>query len=571
MAASANTANIQNLSYTFDAIGNLLTRNDTIDSLNETFTYDPVNRLTQATGAVTKSYQYNAIGNITTKSDVGSYTYNASGPNSTRPHAVTATSGTLNSSYTYDANGNMLTGAGRTMTYTSFNKPKSIKKGSLTVNLTYDPNYNRIQKSSSASTTVYVGKLYEKVTTGSLVEHNHYIYNGSRVVATYVQRNNGTSETQYLHNDHLGSIAVKTGGTGSVAQVLDRLSYDAFGKRRQVNGQDFASPPAGTLRRGFTEHEHDDDVGLINMNARQYDPTLGRFLTPDPTIQAPFESQSFNRYSYVMNNPLSLIDPTGFEAAGGGDGGGEFAGDVDGPAPVLSIDNGDGSTTHTFADGTQITMGFPTDVTPLSSAPPPYAGVPAINPTGLPSPSNGLPSPSDPPAIGYPPVFSSNAAAAPSNNPGAGASYGSGESTFGSPSLGAVVGSTAGNSGTGSGSSTGSPGPSTNVGGISGSPTTTPAVGGKGSGRGAGTSPTGTGRSGAAQILGGSMLGGAGLVGILGAYSGLSVGVAEGAHMGALAGLVVSDALVSGAIAGAVVGGAVGAVFAAVVIVAIYY
>lgn len=63
--------------------------------------------------------------------------------------------------------------------------------------------------------------------------------------------------------------------------------------------------------RGYTGHEH-LDFGLIHMNGRVYDPRWGRFLQADPIIQSPYDLQNYNRYSYVMNNPLSFTDPTGF-------------------------------------------------------------------------------------------------------------------------------------------------------------------------------------------------------------------------------------------------------------------
>ncbi|MEZ7276422.1 RHS repeat domain-containing protein [Pseudoalteromonas sp. 68 DY56-GL68] len=65
-------------------------------------------------------------------------------------------------------------------------------------------------------------------------------------------------------------------------------------------------------RRGFTDHEHLDDIELIHMNGRVYDYNLGRFMSVDPVIQSPTNSQSINPYSYIMNNPLSGIDPTGY-------------------------------------------------------------------------------------------------------------------------------------------------------------------------------------------------------------------------------------------------------------------
>ncbi|VVH52016.1 hypothetical protein BPUTSESOX_619, partial [uncultured Gammaproteobacteria bacterium] len=64
--------------------------------------------------------------------------------------------------------------------------------------------------------------------------------------------------------------------------------------------------------RGFTGHEHIDEMGFIHMNGRVYDPQIGRFLSADPYIQAPYNTQSYNRYSYVMNNPLKYTDPSGY-------------------------------------------------------------------------------------------------------------------------------------------------------------------------------------------------------------------------------------------------------------------
>jgi RHS repeat-associated protein len=261
----------------------------------------------RATGAVTKAYGYDLIGNITSKTGVGTYSYNPSGSSSVRPHAVSGVSGALNATYTYDANGNMTGGAGRTIAYTSFNKPSQITESGRSVSITYDANQNRIQKVTNVSSTVYLGKLYERTTTGTLVEHKHYVYGGDNLVAVYTERNNGTNDTHYLLSDHLNSVNVVTNDAGN---LVERLSYDPHGKRRQVNGQDATGPITSGINRGFTRHEHDEEVGLINMKARLYDPVLGRFLSPDSIIQIPY-GQGLNRYTYVNNNPLSFSDPSG--------------------------------------------------------------------------------------------------------------------------------------------------------------------------------------------------------------------------------------------------------------------
>ncbi|MFZ5757606.1 MAG: RHS repeat-associated core domain-containing protein [Pseudomonadota bacterium] len=118
-------------------------------------------------------------------------------------------------------------------------------------------------------------------------------------------------EVRYFHRDHQGSVAVITSATGA---VIERFSYDAWGKRRQLDGTDDTT---STIRgvstsRGYTLHEHLDAMGLIHMNGRAYDPLVGRFLSADPNVFHATNTQGFNRYSYVYNNPMSAVDPSGY-------------------------------------------------------------------------------------------------------------------------------------------------------------------------------------------------------------------------------------------------------------------
>jgi len=127
----------------------------------------------------------------------------------------------------------------------------------------------------------------------------------------FLTRSDSTQDLRYFHHDHIGSLALITNASGA---VVERLAYEAFGKRRFPNGTD---DPGNTLAgittdRGFTMHEHLDEVALIHMNGRIYDPLIARFVTPDPFIQAPYNLQSYNRYSYVFNNPLRAYDPSGY-------------------------------------------------------------------------------------------------------------------------------------------------------------------------------------------------------------------------------------------------------------------
>lgn len=115
----------------------------------------------------------------------------------------------------------------------------------------------------------------------------------------------------YICRDHLGSI---THVVDSAGALLQEMAYDAWGRPRDPATGIVAFPgsePPLYLGRGYTGHEHLPLFGLVNMNARLYDPLLGRFLVPDPYVQLPGFTQSLNRYAYALNNPLAYVDETG--------------------------------------------------------------------------------------------------------------------------------------------------------------------------------------------------------------------------------------------------------------------
>ena len=120
-----------------------------------------------------------------------------------------------------------------------------------------------------------------------------------------------TSKLYYLHRDYLGSIIMLTDEDGNIAE---RRHFDPWGQPIKVeDGAGNTLDKLTLLDRGFTGHEHLQTVGLINMNARLYDPALHRFLMPDNYIQDPFNTQNFNRYGYCLNNPLMYVDQNGEE------------------------------------------------------------------------------------------------------------------------------------------------------------------------------------------------------------------------------------------------------------------
>jgi RHS repeat-associated protein len=311
---------VASFGFTYDTLGRLTARSDANTSLSESFGYDALNRLTSSTvslapSPLVKSFTYDGIGRLTSKSDVGTYTYPAVG--FARPHGVTSiTGGNINTTFTYDPKGNTTAGNGLTLTYTSYNMPATISRGTTTLVFSHDSEHQRYKQEAPIGTTLYLGSggaMAEKFTGSSgAVQWNNYLTVAGELVGMFVQKSDGTTATRYFHKDHLGSIAVITNETGAVP-VLERLSYDAWGQRRFPNGADDPSASiTSQTTHGFTEHEHLAAVGLVHMNGRVYDPLLARFGTPDPTTENPFSTQGWNRYSYVGNSPLNFTDPSGY-------------------------------------------------------------------------------------------------------------------------------------------------------------------------------------------------------------------------------------------------------------------
>ncbi|HFQ5356380.1 RHS repeat-associated core domain-containing protein [Vibrio vulnificus] len=259
---------------------------------------------------------YDALGNIEYKQDVGRYTYGAlrAGSSERLPHAVSqvVSSNGQVQQFTYDVHGNMLSGAGRSIRYNANHKPISIKKGNATTEFEYGVHGQRYLRKDTTergiTTTRYLDST--EVITQPNGQTTFRYYLGDKAIYEYTVGDVKLSGIKYLHKDHLGSVIAISNELGDIEQ---RFSYDAWSKRRGTHWQPQLEQTSSIVGRlGFTGHEMLDDVGLIHMNGRVYDPTLARFLSADPFIQDKwFATQAFNRYSYVQNNPLSYTDPTG--------------------------------------------------------------------------------------------------------------------------------------------------------------------------------------------------------------------------------------------------------------------
>ncbi|MCE9666686.1 FG-GAP-like repeat-containing protein [Myxococcus stipitatus] len=323
---------VQQLTYDYEANGNLRNRIDRLTQVAEDFQYDHLDRLktwkvNKGCNEATFQYDYDDIGNLTYRSSKLGSTSQAPfeevaygyGAGAAGPHAVTSVGGDL---YAYDGNGNLERwqrqgGALRELEYSYFNLPKRIVEGAKQWTFGYTAGQERAWKQDNqGALTVYVGGAYERRVKPSGTSHVFFVNAPGRVVAQVewtALPGSGSEAISYLHADHLGSIAsITTTGGGVVAQQ----KYDPFGLRKNPLNPalPLAGPSSHGVQRGFTGHEEDDDLGLVDMGGRVYDPKLARFLSPDPLVQAPFFSQSLNRYTYAFNNPLNFIDPSGFEA-----------------------------------------------------------------------------------------------------------------------------------------------------------------------------------------------------------------------------------------------------------------
>jgi RHS repeat-associated protein len=293
----SGSATAQNQSFAYDALGNLTQRQDNNAGLTESAYYDPDNRLSYSTlqagsGTAANSLQmgYNADGGIYQKTETG-------GTDTPVAYSV----GWTSYNYPKSISGTLASGANESSTFD------------------YGPDRARWRmvytEGSATETTEYIGGLMEKVSSNIGTDYRYYIRGGDGLAAIQAVDGSGTATTDYVLSDPQGSLSSLLSSTGS--NIVSE-SFTAFGARREAST--WSGPPTSAevatmesiTRQGFTGQTALGRLGMNHMNGRVEDAISGTFLSPDPTITSPYDTQDYNRYAYVADNPLSIEDPSGF-------------------------------------------------------------------------------------------------------------------------------------------------------------------------------------------------------------------------------------------------------------------
>ena len=292
----------------------------TEDALSESFLYDDKDRLTKADLPATLTdmnigYTTNNLGNIASKTGQGTYTYSSS---------------KLYALKTIQNTDNTVSSSNQIITYNTFQQPSLITESSNTLSFLYGSDderrkttrkYNFSGVNNEVEKRTFLGN-YEVLETRACTQLSctawttqqiHYVASGPgyQIIALRTGTT-GAFTFYYAYTDYLGSILRVTDANGTL--IADgKQSFDAWGRKRNPTTWTYTNIPSTStwLYRGYTGHETLSQFNLINMNGRLYDPIVGRMLSPDNFVQDATSTQSYNRYSYALNNPLKYRDPDG--------------------------------------------------------------------------------------------------------------------------------------------------------------------------------------------------------------------------------------------------------------------
>ncbi|MFN6327152.1 MAG: RHS repeat domain-containing protein [Chitinophagales bacterium] len=312
-----------NDNYTWDNInGNLESKMEinsnsfpTVNPMSYSYVYDNFNRLTEehldmwGRPRVSNNLQYESNGRIE---------YNEKASKSNEPYAYH--SGKMFAVKNIFLTEPHFSPYSQNLVFSSFNRPTKITQQNHELTYVYDHSFDRVFANQRLNGSTQFKRYYFGSTefnydaSNNLINSIDYIYAGDQLVAMDVIRPNG-SDIWYVHEDYQGTIRAVYNSSNQVYYQ----NFDAWGNYRtndvlspnygQISYQKPISIP-NWLYKGYTGQEHLAEFGLINLNARLYDPHIGRMLSPDILV-TDNSLQGYNRYSYCHNNPLKFCDPDG--------------------------------------------------------------------------------------------------------------------------------------------------------------------------------------------------------------------------------------------------------------------
>ncbi len=305
---------IRDIRYGYDARNNIISKSDPLHGVMETYGYDDLDRITswsytnsRTRKTYDRTYTYDDAGNLIFKTGIGDMTYDE--------HNRLKSAGS-DESFRYDANGNMLEGNGKRYTYTAFNKVARIDYAGGYQERMYDEADELVKQEFRDGRVIYhVGKGYELIEEklfGGRIKRTmrHHIFAEDKVIAvhekTIIDDQKQADKTAYIHRDILGSVDTVTDAHG---KVVLRNEYTPYGER--IPNDEGNHLFDSRHLRGYTGHRQIPEANLVDMNARIYDPVIGRFTSPDTMIPHPDRIQAYNRYVYVYGNPIKYNDPSG--------------------------------------------------------------------------------------------------------------------------------------------------------------------------------------------------------------------------------------------------------------------
>ncbi|MFG1891080.1 RHS repeat-associated core domain-containing protein [Micromonospora sp. NPDC049051] len=362
--------------YTFDPAGNITGVKDVAaDPVDDTqcFGHDHLRRLSQAWTPTSgdcsvapnasllggpapywHSWTFDSSGNRKTQSvhsangaAVTDYHYPAAG--GARPHSLTSTSGAQSGSYTYDLSGNTLTrpttGAGtQTLVWDAEGDLETSTDATGQTRYIYDADGNRLVRRDPAGRTLYLPgqEIRYNTASGTTTCTRYYGFAGSTLASRTA------AGLTWLSADHQGTSLV----------AVDAGSQQVTQRRQTPYGTARGGVPGWPNSRGFVGGTV-DNTGLTHLGAREYDPTIGRFISVDP-IQDLNDPVQWNGYTYSNNTPVTMSDPSGLlgsaSCAPGMVGGpGACTGNENGPGISPGSTGGYHTSIKTYPGGTTVT------------------------------------------------------------------------------------------------------------------------------------------------------------------------------------------------------------------------